>query len=82
MRRALEADYHMDYDQIERMGTTEMRALIEKRTGMPYQLAVPFYDSKLGRWISDPKHFCDPEEDFRRAMRPAWYERVLDFFRR
>lgn len=81
VKRAFEKTYMMDFEENQRLPISEMREINERR-GYPVRLAVPFYDQKTGKWIDDPKYFCDPEKAYREAVQPHWYERVLNFFRK
>jgi hypothetical protein len=85
LKEAVERAFGMDFEETQRLCPSEMRRLAEKRAGSPCRLAVPFYDSRTGKWTYDPNHFGNAEEAFDsalNALRVPWYERLYRFFRR
>ena len=69
IKRSIEEGFGMDFEDTQGLDCVDVRGLIERRHGAPCTLAVPIYDSRLGKCIDDPKHFCNPEADYRQAIR-------------
>ena len=46
----------------------EMRVVAEEAHGTSQRFAVPIYNSRTERWISNPQELCDPLRDYAEAI--------------